>query len=394
MAEGRTIAVTPGAGGDPRRHADVPRSCAVRRAPWPSSRRTGSARNGTLGADQSHTSVVLGERLLLKAYRRLQPGLNPDLEMTAFLSEEAGFPAVPRLCRLRRAGRARDGEPTTVAMAQAFVRRRRGRLRVDRRARWSVGCLRPARSASSTPRRSRRTSARLRPGCTPPSPMGGDCPEMAPREAHPRGGRDRGRRPHDQHLARALDLATGEAATLLRDLAPRIAEAISVLDGVADRPRGHPRARRLPPRTGADRAGRLSDRRLRGRAAQPARGAPRSSTPAAGRRVDAPLDRPRRRAAPDGARRRRTADPSRTPASTSMPGSNARASGSSRLTGQACSRRRVWVGHRPGPLARLRGRQGALRVRLRGDVPADLAVRAYRGNARALPGPGPCLTAA
>ena len=28
-----------------------------------------------LGADQSHTSVVLGDALLLKAYRRLQPGL-------------------------------------------------------------------------------------------------------------------------------------------------------------------------------------------------------------------------------------------------------------------------------------------------------------------------------
>ena len=64
--------------------------------------------------------MVLGERLLLKAYRRIQPGLNPDLELTAYLSEEAAFPGVPRL-----AGSAevvtRDAGVATVAMLQAFV---------------------------------------------------------------------------------------------------------------------------------------------------------------------------------------------------------------------------------------------------------------------------------
>ncbi|HEX5149389.1 MAG TPA: hypothetical protein VFW02_09930, partial [Candidatus Limnocylindrales bacterium] len=50
-----------------------------------------------LGADQSNSSVVIGERVLLKGYRRLEPGLNPELELLAFLTEEAGFPAVPPL---------------------------------------------------------------------------------------------------------------------------------------------------------------------------------------------------------------------------------------------------------------------------------------------------------
>jgi predicted trehalose synthase len=50
-----------------------------------------------LGADQSNSSAVVGERLLVKLFRRLQPGLNPDLEMNAYLAEEAEFGAVPRL---------------------------------------------------------------------------------------------------------------------------------------------------------------------------------------------------------------------------------------------------------------------------------------------------------
>lgn len=50
-----------------------------------------------LEADHSNSAVVLGERIIVKVYRRLEPGLNPDLELNAFLSEEAGFEAVPRL---------------------------------------------------------------------------------------------------------------------------------------------------------------------------------------------------------------------------------------------------------------------------------------------------------
>lgn len=73
-----------------------------------------------LGADQSNTSSILGQRLLLKGYRRLVPGLNPDLEMQAYLSEEVAFPGVPRL-----AGWAelvtRDEEVTTVALLQEYV---------------------------------------------------------------------------------------------------------------------------------------------------------------------------------------------------------------------------------------------------------------------------------
>ncbi len=79
------------------------------------------AEETALGRDQSNTSAVIGGRLLVKAYRRLQPGLNPDLELTAYLSEEVGFPGVPRLAGWAEAV-TRDGGVATVAMLQAFVR--------------------------------------------------------------------------------------------------------------------------------------------------------------------------------------------------------------------------------------------------------------------------------
>jgi trehalose synthase-fused probable maltokinase len=40
-----------------------------------------------VGAEQSNSSVVFGERLILKAFRRLEPGVNPELELLRFLSE-------------------------------------------------------------------------------------------------------------------------------------------------------------------------------------------------------------------------------------------------------------------------------------------------------------------
>jgi len=73
-----------------------------------------------LGRDQSNTSVVIGGRLLLKGYRRVQQGLNPDLELTAYLSEDAVFPGVPRLAGWAEVV-TRDGGVATVAMLQAFV---------------------------------------------------------------------------------------------------------------------------------------------------------------------------------------------------------------------------------------------------------------------------------
>lgn len=61
-----------------------------------------------VGGEQSNTSIVLGDRLMLKHFRRLVDGVNPDQEIGAFLTERTGFQNVPRLAghlEYRREGR-------------------------------------------------------------------------------------------------------------------------------------------------------------------------------------------------------------------------------------------------------------------------------------------------
>jgi maltose alpha-D-glucosyltransferase/alpha-amylase len=47
-------------------------------------------------AEQSNTSIRYGEKLILKLFRRPSSGPHPDCEMVRHLSEECGFPNIPR----------------------------------------------------------------------------------------------------------------------------------------------------------------------------------------------------------------------------------------------------------------------------------------------------------
>ena len=72
-----------------------------------------------LRVEQSNTSVVLGERLILKLYRLLEPGENPDLEVSAFLTD-AGFADTPAVAGA--VAYAPDGgDSAAAAMLQAYV---------------------------------------------------------------------------------------------------------------------------------------------------------------------------------------------------------------------------------------------------------------------------------
>ena len=72
-----------------------------------------------LSAEQSNTSVAFGEQAILKLYRRLQPGVNPDWEIGRYLTS-CGFPHSPAVGGTIEY--VRSGETTTVALLQAFVR--------------------------------------------------------------------------------------------------------------------------------------------------------------------------------------------------------------------------------------------------------------------------------
>ncbi|HZD88381.1 MAG TPA: phosphotransferase [Gaiellaceae bacterium] len=60
----------------------------------PLSRELGSAR--LIGSEQSNSSVVFEDALILKLFRRLEPGINPELELLRFLGER-GFRNIPAL---------------------------------------------------------------------------------------------------------------------------------------------------------------------------------------------------------------------------------------------------------------------------------------------------------
>ena len=69
--------------------------------------------------DQSNTSVAYGDRLMLKLFRRVTEGLNPDVEIGRFLTEQE-FAHVPPLAGHLELRKGR-GEPATVGILQGLV---------------------------------------------------------------------------------------------------------------------------------------------------------------------------------------------------------------------------------------------------------------------------------
>src|SRR4051812_12235669 len=70
-------------------------------------------------AEQSNTCLAFGDHIMLKLFRRLESGVNPDLELGRFLTEK-GFGHTPELCGALEYVRV-TGDRFTVGMASALI---------------------------------------------------------------------------------------------------------------------------------------------------------------------------------------------------------------------------------------------------------------------------------
>ena len=222
-----------------------------------------SGRAGRAGASPASRAIPRSSwaALVLKSLRRPQPGLNPDLEITRFLTTRTGFRHVPRLAGwVEYAG---AGEPAILAVLQEFVPEyratdgrtwsRRSRAAAPPSSAGPIRCSRTCtvlgaitgglHAALASDDRRRRTSARSPSAATTSRGWAGEITPGAGRPRRPRPARRR-RRPVADAVARALAALDGLAGATVKIRVPR----------------------RLPSRAGAQDAGRLRDHRLRGRA--------------------------------------------------------------------------------------------------------------------------------
>ena len=69
---------------------------------------------------QHNLSIIYGNRLVLKSLERLEPGVNPDVELGRFLSEQTGYQgAAPVVGSIEL--RPYEGEPITLSVLSTFV---------------------------------------------------------------------------------------------------------------------------------------------------------------------------------------------------------------------------------------------------------------------------------
>jgi maltose alpha-D-glucosyltransferase/alpha-amylase len=72
------------------------------------------------GLEQTNTSIVFGDNVILKLFRKVEPGPNPEVEVGRFLTEKVGFAHAPRARGLLRVTLAGEHE-AALAYAQEYV---------------------------------------------------------------------------------------------------------------------------------------------------------------------------------------------------------------------------------------------------------------------------------
>ncbi len=70
--------------------------------------------------EQSNTSIIYGDKAIVKLFRRVEQGVNPELEIGRFLTEQATFTATPPLLGAIEY-RVNGREPLTFAVANALI---------------------------------------------------------------------------------------------------------------------------------------------------------------------------------------------------------------------------------------------------------------------------------
>jgi len=73
-----------------------------------------------LAVEQSNVSIAFGDTVLLKFYRRLRVGVQPEIEVARFLTEEAGYRNTPAYLGTVE-HRSKGGDTTTLGAAFAYV---------------------------------------------------------------------------------------------------------------------------------------------------------------------------------------------------------------------------------------------------------------------------------
>src|SRR4029079_11072296 len=66
--------------------------------------------------EQSNTSIIYGDRLIMKLFPLIEPGINPDCEMRRQLTEKVRFPRLPAVAGALEY--ERGSQPPTLAMVQ------------------------------------------------------------------------------------------------------------------------------------------------------------------------------------------------------------------------------------------------------------------------------------
>jgi maltose alpha-D-glucosyltransferase/alpha-amylase len=187
-----------------------------------------------LGADQSNTSVVIGERVLLKAYRRLEAGLNPELELVAFLTEVARFPAVAPLAGYAEIVSQASGA-ATIAVAQGYIAEGADAYEwiAEALAGW---LLAPGQVSVEFATEVAAELGTLTAGMHAALSDDHGIPEFAPRAAT-RAELRAWAHTAQRQLVRAVDVTPGEAGRVLRERAAAIAAELTVFEALPGSPR-------------------------------------------------------------------------------------------------------------------------------------------------------------